>query len=57
VLGKEIQKVAEQKNIHTLSEHQLSDDDFIHIKGQMFAKRALSIATAGFHNVLMIGAP
>lgn len=32
-------------------------NDFAHIKGQIFAKRALSIAAAGLHNALMLGAP
>ena len=27
------------------------------IKGQILAKRALAIAAAGFHNLLMVGAP
>lgn len=31
--------------------------DFSHIKGHIAAKRALSIAAAGFHNVLMAGTP
>ena len=35
----------------------MSDDSFVHIKGQMAAKRALIVAAAGGHNILMSGTP
>lgn len=46
------------KNLTDLSiQQQNIDNDFAHIKGQILAKRALSIAAAGLHNLLMIWAP
>ena len=34
-----------------------NETDFAHVKGQQYAKRALEIASAGSHNIIMIGPP
>lgn len=39
------------------SQEDMSDGDFSEVKGQYQAKRALEIAAAGGHNVLMVGPP
>ncbi|HOG15577.1 MAG TPA: ATP-binding protein, partial [Candidatus Absconditabacterales bacterium] len=56
--GKDLQCVSQSKDVESLYNVQYDFEiDFEHIKGHILAKRALSIAAAGLHNVFMIGAP
>ena len=57
VKGEELEHSTQHKDFGILREGQTFEIDFEQIKGQIFAKRALAIAAAGFHNALMIGAP
>ena len=56
--GKAFYSIDQAKDIETLyQQSDVYDVDFAHIKGHLIAKRALAIAAAWGHNVLMVGAP
>ncbi len=58
VSGKAFSSIDQAKDIeHLYQKNNTHEVDFAHIKWQLLAKRALSIAAAGLHNIIMVGAP
>lgn len=57
VLDNSLIKNLETKSFDEVQKEFVLRDDFKYIKGQASAKRALEIAAAGGHNILMIGPP
>lgn len=55
--AKKLKKFDQPKHLPDIDHDKLWTVDFQHIKWLLFAKRALAIAAAGFHNLLLVGAP
>lgn len=55
--GTQIAPYHKEGNAFSLTQTDTPDLDFSHVKGQENAKRAMEIAAAGGHNILLIGPP
>ena len=55
--GAEDLKPIEKQNFDSIKQNHITQNDFCYVKGQACAKRAMEIAAAGGHNMLMIGPP
>lgn len=54
---KEIEKLVKTKNQRLMADDQIVEFNFSEIIGQESAKRAMTIAAAGGHNIFMMGSP
>ena len=58
IRGEDSDIVPFHQDVNTLfNEQKVDGPDFASVAGQTFTKRALEIAAAGFHNILMVGPP
>ena len=55
--GEEVIQKLQTNSYETIKQQTSSSNDFCYVKGQKQAKRALEIAAAGGHNVIMMGPP
>ncbi len=56
-LNKNLKKQPKKLKFEELIKEKQFDIDFSDVKGQTLAKKAIQIAIAGFHNILLIGSP
>ena len=53
----ELKLIQDHKSLQHILESYEREHNFAHIKGHSLAKRAMTIAASGLHNILLVGAP